>query len=101
MSIYKQLSLFGVGTGKGFGSFSDDEKLKIQWKIESKFREKQNRVLKYYPFKPDKSVRLEIEYMYGKKYHIRKVKGTRKEPLNIWGSVKDIINIIEDVKFRS
>lgn len=100
MSIYKQLSLFGVGTGKAFGTFSDEEKLKIQFKIQNRFREKQTGHITYYPFK-DRTIRLEIEYMFGGKYHIRKVTGKRKEPLNVWGTIKDIVNIIEDVKFRS
>lgn len=38
--------------------------------------------------------------MYGGMYHIARATKQGRQPLNIWGSIKEIIDIIENEKYK-
>ncbi len=98
MSIYKQLSLFGAGSGKLLGSFTEDERLNIKRKIIRRFQKKLTGHITIH-INRDAQISLLIEYMYGNKYHIIKSHKGRKQPLNLWSSIDEIIDIIEREKY--
>lgn len=98
LSIYKQLTLFGVAKGTRLGKYSEDEKRKLKIKIEQRMRNKPSKPLRLY-INREAGISLIIEYMYGATYHIKKDVAGKIKPLNLWSKIDQLIDIIEREKF--